>query len=516
MAVIKGTATNHGGQAGGLTVPNPDIQASLVANALRSANILPQMVSYIEAHGTGTPLGDPIELDGLKNAFNHFPGNLCVENSCGIGSIKSNIGHLEAASGIVGLLKVVLSMQNQMIPSSINCKEVSTSLELEDSPFYIMRENMPWERKEGLKHLYAGVSNFGSGGANAHVVLEDYYSPNRESSPAEKPCYLIVLSGKTKEALNRRFLQLDNWIEQEGYHYPIQSISAALLLGRAHFKERAAFVVKDAVELKTKLAEVLNDGKTKQYICGTIAEGGNDESFERLAAQIVYDLGFSNPMLSTGKYRETMVELSNLYVKGCEFDGRPLFQNVLWRHVKLPYYPFASELFWLPTNRKIKKKGHDLSGMHLHPLIHQNISNMHEQLFRSSFKGEEFFLVDHMVDGQKVLPGVTYLEMALAATEISMEGTGKESNYSCLSEVNWIRTYSPENNQYDVRIKLLPTEDSNMSFEIFGNCPEHGPIIYCEGIVKNVGNVSPIVPELADLQSRCSKKSYLQKNVMNG
>jgi polyketide synthase PksN len=166
--VIKGVATNHGGLAAGLTVPNPAKQAGLVRRALRSAEVAADTITYVEAHGTGTALGDPIEMRGLKEAFG--PGR--TTPACAIGSVKTNIGHLEAAAGLAGLLKVVLALQAKTIPASLNFETLNPHLSFEGSPFRVATEAAPWPRPVGAPRR-AGVSSFGSGGSNAHVILEE-------------------------------------------------------------------------------------------------------------------------------------------------------------------------------------------------------------------------------------------------------------------------------------------------------------------------------------------------------
>lgn len=174
-AVIKGSASTHGGKSSGLTVPNPEEQTKLLQEAWLDANIDPSTISYIEAHGTGTKLGDAIELFGIKNAF--------LEKSihprgCGIGSIKSNFGHMEAAGGIVGLLKVVLSLKHHFLPSSINFNKINSQIDLKNSSFYIVQNNQAWEGSSfdstTNSPKRAGISSFGSGGTNAHIILEEY------------------------------------------------------------------------------------------------------------------------------------------------------------------------------------------------------------------------------------------------------------------------------------------------------------------------------------------------------
>src|SRR5437667_8140721 len=180
--VIVGSAENHGGRASSLTAPNPRAQANLLIAAYRKAGIDPRTVGYIEAHGTGTPLGDPIEVNGLKTAFSELAQTEGVgpmqESVCGIGSVKSNIGHLELAAGVVGVIKVLLQLQHKKLVKSLHCERLNPYIQLEGSPFYIVQENREWQALQdhaGNALLRrAGVSSFGFGGANAHVVLEEY------------------------------------------------------------------------------------------------------------------------------------------------------------------------------------------------------------------------------------------------------------------------------------------------------------------------------------------------------
>jgi polyketide synthase PksJ/polyketide synthase PksN len=173
--VIKGSAVNHGGKAHTLTSPNAYAQSQVIQDAHRKAGIPPTEVSYIEAHGTGTPLGDPLEVNGLKRAFKSLAKHFAVEmgeGSCGIGSVKTNIGHLEPAAGIAGLIKVLLAFQHRTLPGLANFRQMNPKIDLEGSPFYLVTEQQPWRGVQDS--LVAGVSSFGFGGANAHVVLKSY------------------------------------------------------------------------------------------------------------------------------------------------------------------------------------------------------------------------------------------------------------------------------------------------------------------------------------------------------
>ncbi|MEJ2117965.1 MAG: type I polyketide synthase, partial [Alphaproteobacteria bacterium] len=178
--LIRGAAENHGGRANSLTAPNPKAQAEVIKSAFRQAGVDPRTVGYIEAHGTGTSLGDPVEVNGLKAAFRDLyaaTGDREVKQAhCGIGSVKTNIGHLEMAAGVAGVIKVLLQMQHGTLAPSLHCETLNPYIELKGSPFYVVREKQEWRapHDEAGRALprRGGVSSFGFGGVNALVILE--------------------------------------------------------------------------------------------------------------------------------------------------------------------------------------------------------------------------------------------------------------------------------------------------------------------------------------------------------
>jgi acyl transferase domain-containing protein len=174
--VIKGSAINHGGRSQTLTSPNAFAQSQVIQDAYKRAGISPDKVSYIEAHGTATPKGDPLEITGLKRAWRYLERHFKVkagEGACAIGALKTNIGHLETASGIAGIIKVLLAFKHRQLPPLVNFNRLNPNIELGGSPFYLVTELQDWQAS-GPEALVAGVSSFGFGGTNAHVVLQSY------------------------------------------------------------------------------------------------------------------------------------------------------------------------------------------------------------------------------------------------------------------------------------------------------------------------------------------------------
>ncbi len=270
QAVILGSAENHGGRASSLTAPNGRAQAALIAAAINRSGIDPESISYIETHGTGTELGDPTEIEGLKTAFARLrqspPGDGAADHQyCGLGTVKTNIGHLEPAAGIAGLIKVVLSMQHATLPGNPNFKELNPYIRLTDSPFYIVEKSTAWPQRDPAIPRRAGVSSFGFGGANAHVILEEYPAV----SNAESGSVRELVFGLSAQSLPQ-----------------LQAMSHNLkmhLLHRAH-RDSAEHV--DRAQLRQKLS-----AEIKQYLAAhldvAVQEISNDEGLHELGVDDV-------------------------------------------------------------------------------------------------------------------------------------------------------------------------------------------------------------------------------------
>ncbi|MDX8047239.1 SDR family NAD(P)-dependent oxidoreductase [Gracilibacillus sp. S3-1-1] len=225
-AVIKGTAINHGGRTNGYTVPNPKAQADVITQALKKSNVDPQEISYIEAHGTGTSLGDPIEINGLTQAFNSYRG---LKQYCSVGSVKSNIGHLEAAAGISGLTKILLQMKYKQLVPSLHAEKINPNINLQDTPFYVQKHFTKWKQpvitqgnENKICPRIAGISSFGAGGANAHVILEEYSVPdsnllNKDNKPSS---YVIALSSQNEDRLKENVKSLYQFLARDLENVP--------------------------------------------------------------------------------------------------------------------------------------------------------------------------------------------------------------------------------------------------------------------------------------------------------
>jgi acyl transferase domain-containing protein/glutamate-1-semialdehyde aminotransferase len=238
-AVIKGAGMNNDGASKvSFTAPSVDGHAGVIALAQALAGIDPQTISYVEAHGTATPLGDPIEIAGLTQAFR--AGGASETGSCAIGSIKSNLGHLDAAAGVAGLIKTALALHHKTIPPSLHFTAPNPKLDLDGSPFRVVTSLEEWQPPEGAPRR-AGVSSFGVGGTNAHVVLEE--APSAPASMAQDAEQLIVLSARSASALDAATTRLrDHLVDQPAVS--LADVAFTLQTGRRRFSHRRAIVAR--------------------------------------------------------------------------------------------------------------------------------------------------------------------------------------------------------------------------------------------------------------------------------
>ncbi len=249
-AVIRGSAINNDGSSkNSFTAPNVDGQAECIAEALAMSEVDPETISYIETHGTGTNLGDPIEITALSKVFRSYTSK---KKFCGVGSVKTNIGHLVTAGGVASLIKTVLAMQHHLLPPSLNFEIPNPKIDFENSPFYVHTTLSKWEGKG--TPLRAGVSSFGIGGTNAHVILEE--APTLKPSPkSNRPWQLVVFSAKTQTALDRMTFNLVEHCKNNP-DLNLADLAFTLQVGRRSFNHRRMLVCRDLQDLTAKLTSL--------------------------------------------------------------------------------------------------------------------------------------------------------------------------------------------------------------------------------------------------------------------
>ncbi|MCY9109396.1 SDR family NAD(P)-dependent oxidoreductase [Bacillus atrophaeus] len=345
--VIRGSAINHGGKTNGFTVPDPNAQANVMKETLRKANVEPEQISYIEAHGTGTALGDPIEISGLAKAYST---QLDKRQYCAIGSVKSNIGHAESAAGIAALTKVLLQMKHRKLVPSLHSETLNSNIDFADTPFYVQREIQDWHPSQGVdtkldKPRLAAISSFGAGGSNAHIIIEDY-----ERRPVEEVVgpyeQIFILSAKDQESLKSYAGNLRDYI-RDASPQDFQQIAYTLQVGREQMAERLAIVASDLDELASKLDHFLaGDSRSRGIYNGNLEREsvidvlGRGKMAQEFVKAIIAD-------------KET-AEIAKLWSVGVEIDWDLFYPAVKPQRISLPGYPFKRERYWVDIQEEPK------------------------------------------------------------------------------------------------------------------------------------------------------------------
>lgn len=271
-AVIRGSAVNQDGHSNGLTAPNPWAQEAVIREAYRQAGVSPGRVQYVEAHGTGTNLGDPIEMKALGKVLGEDRPS---GQHCAVGSVKTNIGHAEAAAGIAGLIKVALSLKNRQIPPSLHFQEPNRYIPFDKLPLFVQQTLEPWP--EGAGTALAGVSSFGFGGTNAHVVLEEAPAVKRAEGVGGvsqvpklcRPLHLLTLSAKSENALRELTQRYEEFLAKHP-EVSLPDVCFTANTGRSHFNHRLAIAAESTVQLQGALGDFALGKQTAGLSCGQV------------------------------------------------------------------------------------------------------------------------------------------------------------------------------------------------------------------------------------------------------
>ncbi|ACS86841.1 SDR family NAD(P)-dependent oxidoreductase [Musicola paradisiaca] len=303
-AVILGSAVNNDGhQKVGFTAPSVDGQSRAIVESLAVSGVTADTITLVEAHGTGTRMGDPIEVAALTNAFRN---DCAAKQYCALSSVKPNVGHLDAAAGMAGLIKTVMSLKHQVLPPSIHVDKVNPDLKIEDTPFYINRELAPWPSPEGPRR--AGVSSLGIGGTNAHIIVEEWCDSPRSALDQQANDVVLPLSAKTEPTLSALRKTLADYLSK---HPEICAADVAFTfaVGRRFFEHRQALTL-------------------PANLCG-----------EALAQRIMAN---EQPETSAGQK-----DIGVLWQQGAVVDWQGYYQALDCRRVSVPGYPLAQNRYWL-------------------------------------------------------------------------------------------------------------------------------------------------------------------------
>ena len=325
-AVIKGSSMNSDGKTNGITAPNGAAQAELIKEAWRNAGVDPETITYIETHGTATKLGDPIEIEGISKAFEAYTDK---KQFCALGALKTNVGHLDTAAGLVGLMKTVLALYHKKIPGLLNFHRPNSFIDFIDMPVYINKKTKEWVVSEGQRRR-AGVSAFGLAGTNCHVILEEY---NQEQVDCESynDLKVFTISAKSKEPFEN--LMKNYLLYFQDAKESFANICYTICCRRGHYQYRLAIQAKSKQDLSKKLLKILLTPRKKRI--GLKKEGIWYQENCTLKDDICDKRAF--PQIE---------DRLDAYLDGANVKWEELFENGNY-HVSLPVYPFEKKRYWV-------------------------------------------------------------------------------------------------------------------------------------------------------------------------
>lgn len=375
--LIIGSGINQDGKTNGITAPSVSSQIELERDIYTKFNIHPESISYVEMHGTGTKLGDPIELEALSTVFRE---KTAKKNFCGLGSVKSNIGHTSAAAGVASVQKVLLLMKHKKLVPTLNVNQPNEHFDFENSPFYINTTLRPWDI-QGYQYRRAGVSSFGFSGTNAHLILEEY-SAVREKTAGNVPV-LFVLSAVSHEQLIRYAISLKKHI---GVYTDINisDLAYTLQVGRQAMEYRLAFVTTSRAHILTVLDAFIQGISGEQFLSGKIKTRS-----ERVASgflETATDAHFKE-LMAGGQ----LEKIAGLWTEGALVNWSLLYPASKPYRMSLPTYPFALEEYWIPVS--------ELSS----PIIDKEKLPVHKQLFLEKKWIKESAVPSKNINGRVVI-----------------------------------------------------------------------------------------------------------------
>lgn len=475
--VIKSIALNHGGTSIQATAPNHLQQSNVIDQALKKAQLSKHDLDYIEGQGMATDLTDKAELAAYEKSFEGY-----LREKLFIGSLKGNIGHNELASGITSLVKVLFAMKHKVIPKTLYSRNLNIDKN-KKSVLKLVDQKLKWPQKSNNTKK-AGVFNYGFNGANAFMVVESYEKYFTQMKNQNDKDYMIPFSAKTENELIRYLKRFFKFLEKKQYQeYAIESISIqdiaySLKKGRSSFDVRLAFVVKDINQLQQGIQEFLE---------------GKD-----------FNIFFAYQRMTFSDTLSNLQKEAIYWVDGEELQDVGYLNNA--RMIPLPTYAFADTSFWIDDKKELDQE--DIKPR-IHTMLHHNCSTESQILYQSMFTGKESFLNDHVINGQKILPGAAYLEMARTAL---CDYLDNKASVAEISNVFWKEPFTIDLSFMDCFLELKKESEFKFRSQIY-SINQEKKIIHSEALL-SVNDVSLKrdkinLDKIKDsLNGMCNKKQF--------
>ncbi|MGZ8238254.1 MAG: SDR family NAD(P)-dependent oxidoreductase, partial [Methylobacter sp.] len=409
--VIRGSGINYDGKTNGITAPSGASQTELLVDVYQKSRLQAEDIDYVVTHGTGTQLGDPVEINALYDAFK---GGTDKQGFCALTSTKSNFGHTFAASGLVSLISLVQALKYETIPASLHCEQENDYIRWKESPFYVNKRKKAWTKQPGQLRTGA-VSAFGMSGTNAHMVVQNH-AAEAPLTASSAPYYLLAVSAKTETALQEQIRQMLEYLQKpESTRQGLDSISYTLLQGRHHFQHRCAIVVADVQQALETWSRSFNQEAGADCCRGVV---NREFTGQKTISHYIKDLTQQSQGLldKANDYRDMLLALADFYCQGYDIPWQNLYPAAP-RRISLPGYPFAREHYWIDEEPELPPVAVEAPEAGLHPLVHWNISSLQKQQFAATFTGDEGYMIRYQQAQQQFIPALFYPEMARFAAE---------------------------------------------------------------------------------------------------
>lgn len=515
--IIKSCAINSGGKTNGFTVPNPKAHSDLIKDALHKAKVESSTINYIEAHGTGTIVGDPIEINGISDAFSWGTGATHSVSPCAIGTVKSNIGHLESAAAIAGMMKILLQMKYRKLVPSINASPINSQVLNKEKFCKVQQELAEWvpvtvngEHGTLTYPRRAGVSSFGAGGSNFHAILEEYTGEILGSSPNNKP-NVILFSAKREKALQDMVRNLRDYIAFEKKHQGISddndffnSMAYTLQVGRNLFSYRLAIIAETVDDLIPKLDVFLTTGKCSDHIVYGVCEADsydinwNEDGIER---------EYFKSLFASGQ----MKKLVYLWLKGVSIDWDFFYADPKPVRVSLPSYPFEKKIFPLKSIINATRNANEkLYEKVFSPLIKSDLYQLQTGLRQFPF------LIDHQVNRTIIVPGAFSLALVLTClmNEYKLESF-------VLGDITFRKALLLERNSQHLTQVAFDFKEDTKTIEVYVDQSNEKSgdkewLLYTKGQYDGILHDKPGSISITSLQSQCPVNLFKEEFYKNG
>ena len=469
--VIRGSAYDHSGRSSGYATPNPNAQAHVIAQALAQAGVPARSIGFIEGHGTGTQMGDSLEVAAITQAFAQQTADT---GFCALASLKANIGHAESATSIAGIAKILMQFKHRQIAPSIHSEIVNPDIDFARSPCVLQTGLSAWESPAGVPRR-ALINAFGAGGVNACAVLEEYLPVEAEVAPATAAGgSLFVLSAMNVERLREyAYRHVDFLALNPGCD--LAALCRTAQIGREAMPQRLALVVDSALQLRQTLQRWL-DADSNLSATARLWQGGPEAQ--------------GGPSYTSREQRERMqalcaqADLAGLAVfwtQGGKVDWL-LLNDAVGPHgtplrpvAGAPVYPFARDRHWAVDFAAMEAAPANTPSR-LHPLISHNASTLERVCFDAALVDDQYYARDHRIQGQAVFPGAGFIEMACIAATVAGERRVRR-----LKDIYWVQPLSLTDPQQDLKIGLVNPNGDSVEFVVTTIDDDHERVVHCEG-----------------------------------